>query len=224
VLRLRYPPVSERLLILDCDGVLVDSERIAVRIDSHVLGRLGWPLTEAQIVERFVGRSHEYMVSEIETHLDRRLPSDWEDEFRHLYREAFEAELRPVDGVVEALDRLNVATCVASSGSHERIERSLRLCGLYERFAGRIFSSHDVPRGKPAPDLFLLAASRMGVAPAQAIVVEDSPFGVEAALAAGMPVLGYAGGLVPRERLAGATHVFTDMQRLPELVDRLVSN
>lgn len=216
--------MSDHLLVLDCDGVLVDSERIAVRIDVQVLDRLGWPLTEAQIVERFVGRSHEYMVSEIEKFLGRRLPPDWEDEFLPLYREAFEAELRPVDGVTAALDRLDVLTCVASSGSHEKIERSLRLCGLYERFARRIFSSHDVAHGKPAPDLFLLAAARMGVTPAQAIVVEDSPFGIDAALAARMPVLGYAGGLVPPERLAGATRVFTDMRDLPELVADLTSN
>ncbi len=216
--------MSDHLLILDCDGVLVDSERIAVRIDAQVLRHLGWTLTEVEVVERFVGRSHEYMVSEIENFLGRRLPADWEDEFLPLYREAFEVELRPVDGVIEALDQLTIPTCVASSGSRKKIERSLRLCGLYERFGGRIFSSHDVAHGKPAPDLFLFAASRMGVAPARAIVVDDSPFGVDAALAAGMAVLGYAGGVVPAARLAAATHVFTDMRNLPGLVTRLASN
>jgi len=209
---------TPRLVILDCDGVIVDSERIAVHIDAVVLARLGWPLTEAEIVERFVGRSHESMVSAIEAHLGRPLPVDWEDEFQHLYRDAFEAELRPVDGIIEALDALSLPTCVASSGSHAKIERSLRIVGLYERFAGRIFSATDVPNGKPAPDLFLHAAAAMDVDAIDALVVEDSPFGVEAALAAGMRVFGYAGGLVPADRLANATEVFTEMRQLPELL------
>ena len=126
------------LVILDCDGVIVDSERIAVRVDAQVLAALGWPLTEAEIVERFVGRSHEFMVGELEAHLGRELASDWEDEFQHLYRDAFATELRPVDGIADALDGISLPTCVASSGSHRKIEASLRIVGLYERFAGRI--------------------------------------------------------------------------------------
>jgi HAD superfamily hydrolase (TIGR01509 family) len=212
---------ADGLLIFDCDGVLVDSERIAVRIDARVLAALGWHLTEAEIVERFMGRSQQYMVGEIESHLGRPLPPEWEDEFLDLYRVAFEAELRPVDGIVDALDRIRVPTCVASSGSHAKIEGSLRLTGLWDRFEGRIFSRDDVARGKPAPDLFLFAASTMGIEPARAVVVEDSPYGIEAAIAAGMPALGYAGGLVPPERLAGATRVFTDMRDLPTLLEGL---
>jgi HAD superfamily hydrolase (TIGR01509 family) len=211
-------PPPPRLVILDCDGVIVDSERIAVRVDAEVLARLGWPLTEAEIVERFVGRSHEFMVSEIEAQLGRPLPDDWEDEFQHLYLDAFEAELRPVDGIVEALEALSIPTCVASSSSHSKIERSLGIVGLYERFVGRIFSASDVTNGKPAPDLFLHAAAAMRVDPTDAVVVEDSPFGVEAALAAGMRVFGYAGGMVPADRLANATVVFTDMRQLPKLL------
>ena len=213
---MRWP--TPRLVILDCDGVIVDSERIAVRVDAQVLAALGWPLTEAEIVERFVGRSHEFMVGELEAHLGRELASDWEDEFQHLYRDAFATELRPVDGIVDALDGISLPTCVASSGSHRKIEASLRIVGLYERFAGRIFSTSDVPNGKPAPDVFLHAAEAMGVEPGAAVVVEDSPAGVEGAVAAGMRVFGYAGGIVPGERLAKATLVFTDMRRLPELL------
>ena len=207
------------LIIFDCDGVLVDSERLAVRVDVSVLGRLGWPMTEAEIVERFVGRSHEYMVSEIEAHLGRSLPRGWDDEFQLLYREAFAAELTPVDGVVEALDQLTVPTCVASSGSHEKMRFTLGLTGLYERFAGRIFSASEVARGKPAPDLFLHAAERMGVEPARCAVIEDSRYGVEAARAAGMPAFGYAGGLTPASWLDGpGTVVFDDMRKLPSLL------
>ena len=207
------------LVIFDCDGVLVDSERLAVRIDVRVLGELGWVLTEQEVIERFMGRSHEYMVAEIEAYLGRKLASDWEDPFQPLYREAFAAELAPVAGVVEALDRITLRTCVASSGSHDKMRYTLGLTGLYDRFAGRIFSASEVPRGKPAPDLFLHAAKRMGVDPAACAVVEDSRFGVEAARAAGMLALGYAGGLTPAETLRGpGTIVFSDMRDLPRLL------
>ena len=207
------------LVIFDCDGVLVDSERLSVRIDVAVLAELGWPLTEEEVIERFVGRSHEYMVDEIEAYLGRPLPADWEDPFRQRYRDAFEAELTPVDGVVEALDRIATPTCVASSSGHARIEHALRLTDLYERFAGRIFSATDVARGKPEPDLFLHAAERLGADPEACAVVEDSRYGVEAARAAGMHAFAYAGGLTPAHRLEGrSTVVFDDMRDLPRLL------
>src|SRR6187455_412289 len=107
------------LVIFDCDGVLIDSERIAVPIDVIVLERLGWPLTEAEVIERFVGRSHAYFAAEIEAAIGRPLDPDWEDEFLPLYNDALEAELVPVDGVVDALDRIAAPTCVASSSTHE---------------------------------------------------------------------------------------------------------
>ena len=215
---------SIQLVIFDCDGVLVDSEPISVRTDVLVLGELGWPLTTEDIVERFVGRTHEYMVSEIEAQLGRPLADDWESRFVHLYREAFEAELAPVDGIVEALDRITIPACVASSGSHERLRFTLGLTGLYHRFEGRIFSASEVANGKPEPDLFLYAAERMGVAPRLCAVVEDSRYGVEAARAAGMRAFGYAGGMTPAPRLEGpGTVVFDDMRELPELLARDVS-
>jgi HAD superfamily hydrolase (TIGR01509 family) len=207
------------LVMFDCDGVLVDSERISVRIDVRVLGELGWPMSEAEVVERFVGRSESYMVGEIERHLGHPLGDGWEDGFQHLYREAFEAELEPVAGVTDALDAIDLATCVASSSSHERLERTLALTGLLEHFRGRIFSADDVVNGKPAPDLFLHAAAAMGVPPARCAVVEDSVFGVEAARAAGMHTFAYAGGLTSAGRLYGpATTVFDDMCELPRLL------
>jgi HAD superfamily hydrolase (TIGR01509 family) len=207
------------LVIFDCDGVLVDSERIAVRIDAIVLARLGWPLSEAEIIERFVGRSEAYMTSAIEAAIGRSLPEGWDGEFTPLYREALEAELAPVDGIVPALDAISTPTCVASSSTHERLRFTLGLTGLLPRFDGRIFSSTDVANGKPAPDLFLHAASSLGVAPERCAVVEDSFYGVEAARAAGMRAFGYAGGVTSAERLAGpGTVVFDDMRELPELL------
>ena len=156
---------------------------------------------------------------DIEAHIGRSLPSDWEDGFESLYREALARELTPVDGIIEALDAIALPTCVASSGSHEKMRFTLGLTGLYERFAGRIFSASDVARGKPEPDLFLHAAAQMGVAPAACVVVEDSEPGVRAARAAGMRVFGYAGSVTPAARLeAHANVVFDDMRDLPTLL------
>jgi HAD superfamily hydrolase (TIGR01509 family) len=207
------------LVIFDCDGVLVDSERLAVRVEAELLAELGWPLSQAKIIERFMGRTTEYMDEAIEAQLGGRLPSDWKDQFHRRYREAFAAELVPVDGVLDALDQIAVPTCVASSGSHDKLRFTLGHTGLYGRFEGRIFSGYEVANGKPAPDLFLHAAARMGAEPARCAVVEDTLFGVQAARAAGMRVFGYAGGLSSPDRLAGeGTVVFEDMRELPRLL------
>lgn len=210
------------LVILDCDGVLVDSEPISMRVDTEVLAELGWRLTNDEVVERFMGRTHEFMVAEIEARLGRPLDADWEDAFQQRYRDAFALHLKPVDGVREVLDALEASdtlTCVASSGGHEKMRFTLGLTGLWDRFDGRIFSATEVAHGKPAPDLFLHAAKEMGVDPAACAVVEDSRYGVEAARAAGMRVFAYGGGLTAPDRLAGpSTVVFDDMRQLPRLL------
>ena len=199
--------------------MLVDSERIAVRLDAQVLAELGWQISEAEVIERFVGKTDAAMRQEVEEYLGRSLAGDWE-RFAHLYREAFAAQLEAVEGIAGALDAIDLPTCVASSGTPESIEAKLRHTGLWERFRGRIFSAADVEHGKPAPDLFLHAATEMGVEPALCAVVEDSPFGVQAARAAGMSVFAYAGGVVPAERLrAPGAVVFDHMRELPGLLD-----
>ena len=206
-------------MIFDCDGVLIDSERIAVKVDALVLADLGWPMEEAEIVERFVGRSSADMAADIQRHLGIVLADGWDEPYRQLYREAFERDLTPVDGVVEALDAITLPTCVASGTSHEGLRHTLGLTGLRERFDGRVFSAADVARGKPAPDLFLHAARTLGVEPARCAVVEDSRYGVRAARAAGMRAYGYCGGLTPASRLEGpGTTVFDDMRDLPGLL------
>jgi HAD superfamily hydrolase (TIGR01509 family) len=208
------------LVIFDCDGVLIDSERLAVKVDVQALRELGWPLSEAEVIARFVGRSDREAQATIEAHLGRKLPSEWYEEVQARYRQAFAAELAPVEGVLEALGRITVPTCVASSGTHAHLRYTLGLTGLYERFAGRIFSADDVARGKPAPDLFLYAAEKMGADPASCVVVEDSRPGVEAARAADMRALAFAGGLTAAERLEGpGTIVFHDMRELPRLLN-----
>jgi HAD superfamily hydrolase (TIGR01509 family) len=209
------------LVIFDCDGVLVDSERLAVRVDVEVLCELGWALSEPEVIERFVGRSDRDTWAAIEAHLGHPLPAGWAAEVERRYRAAFAAELTAVDGVRDALERIALPTCVASSATHDHLRYTLGLTGLLDRFAGRIFSAEEVAAGKPAPDVFLLAARRMGVAPERCIVVEDSHSGVRAAQAAGMRVLAYAGGLTPPGLLAGtATTVFAQMRELPELIAR----
>ncbi|HEU4616538.1 MAG TPA: HAD family hydrolase [Gammaproteobacteria bacterium] len=210
------------LVIFDCDGVLVDSERVAVRVDVQVLARLGRTFTEEEVVERFIGLSDAHFRQEIESLIGRRLHDGWEAEIQPLYREALAAELRPVDGIVEALDRILLPTCVASSGTHDKMRFTLGRTGLYDRFRGRIFSATEVSRGKPAPDLFLYAAEKMGVAPRDCVVVEDSVHGAAAARAAGMRVLAYAGSVTPAGKLSGSsTIVFNHMSKLPDLLDRL---
>ena len=207
------------LVIFDCDGVLVDSERLAIRVDVQVLASLGWHMTEDEVVRRFVGKSDAHMKREVEEHLGRTLPGDWDAGFRDLYLDTFRRELRPVDGIVEALDAIATPTCVASSGTHDKMRFTLGLTGLWERFEGRIFSATEVAHGKPAPDLFLHAAARMGVEPSACAVVEDSRFGVAAARAAGMRAFGYAGGVTKSDQLAGpGTVVFEDMRDLPGLL------
>jgi HAD superfamily hydrolase (TIGR01509 family) len=203
-------------VVFDCDGVLVDSERLAVRTEAVILAELGWPLTHDEIVERFVGRSAAYMHAEVERELGRAI--DWEAEFSPRYRAVFDAELGPIDGVCDVLDVLaasGTATCVASSSTHRALAYKLELTGLWDRFRGRIFSTDDVANPKPEPDVFLHAASSMGVEPRRCAVIEDSVSGVHAGLAAGMAVFGFAGGVTPRARLeAPGVTVFDAMAGL----------
>ncbi|MFZ3468864.1 HAD family hydrolase [Streptomyces sp. 4.24] len=207
------------LVIFDCDGVLVDSERIAARVQVALGAELGWPLTEDEVVDRFIGRSSASIREQISARLGPQTAALWSERFEELHREAVDSGLSPVDGLPEALDAIGLPTCVASSGSHEKMRHTLGRTGLYERFAGRIHSATEVSRGKPAPDLFLHAARRMGVDPAACVVVEDSRPGVQAARAAGMRAFGYAGGLTRAEQLEGpGTVVFHDMRALPALI------
>jgi HAD superfamily hydrolase (TIGR01509 family) len=219
--QLRRTPRGEslKLVIFDCDGVLVESEPIAIRIDMQILARFGMHLSEAEVVARYVGRSPSVMQTEIEEHLGEPLSDAWQQEYRHLFTEAYDAGLEPVSGITQALDQIAEATCVASSSEPESLIHKLKLTGLHDRFAGRIFSAAEVRNGKPAPDLFLHAAERMAVAPSRCAVVEDSRYGVEAARAAGMSAFAYAGGVTSADVLRGpGTTVFEDMRELPGLL------
>ena len=204
------------LVIFDCDGVLIDSERLAVRTEAAILAELGWPLSESEIIDRFVGRSAAHMQAEVERHIGRSL--DWAVEFEPRYRDVFERELAPVHGVVEVLDSLETPSCVASSSTLDSLAFKLELVGMRERFTNRIFSCEEVANAKPAPDVFLLAAREMGVDPQRCAVVEDSVSGVQAARAAGMAVFAFSGGVTSAARLAcDGVVVFAEMAALHDL-------
>ncbi len=214
------------LVILDCDGVLVDTERLANQVFAELVTTAGLPTTYDESIERYMGRSMTTALALVEAALGSPIPRGFVEAYDERIYRAFDASGSPVDGVVGALDMidaLGMATCVASSGSHEKMGRTLGRTGLLARFEGRIFSATEVSRGKPFPDLFLYAAERMGFIPDECVVVEDSPAGVEAAVAAGMQALGYA-GMIEAGRLsaAGAT-TFTAMAQLPGLVCALAS-
>lgn len=211
------------LVIFDCDGVLVDSEHLVQRVEMSLIAELGWPITVEEMTAEHLGRSWPTIQANIEAHVGHPLPPDFRARAVAETHAVFEAELAAVAGVATAIDSLTEAswaTCVASSGAHERIRFTLGLVGLFSTFEGRIFSAEDVPRGKPAPDLFLHAASASGFGPLDCLVIEDSPAGIEAARAAGMKVVGYA-GRTPAPLLGDADLVIDRMVDLPSAVDAL---
>jgi HAD superfamily hydrolase (TIGR01509 family) len=215
--------LSVRAVIFDCDGVLIDSEVLAGPILAGLLTDLGLPTTQADVDRDFKGRSWEHGLTCIEARLGRAPWPDLRERYRERLFAAFDERLRPVPGIEAALDALDAAgipCCVASSGDHERIRRGLRGGGLLDRFPdAAIFSVDDVAHGKPAPDLFLHAAARMGFEPATTVVVEDSHAGARAGVAAGMRVLGYvADGNDPGELRAAGAEPFNDMASLPRLL------
>ena len=204
---------SYDLVIFDCDGVLVDSERLTVDEEARMLTELGWPVTADEVVGLFMGLSLATELEMIAARLGPAAAERFEHDLVPRLTAIFDAELTAVDGVPALLDALaqkGVPTCVASSGLPEHIRRKLDRTGLREHFGDRISSASEVEYGKPAPDLFLLAAGRMGVAPGRAAVVEDSVPGVEAGVAAGMTVYGFAGGLARSEDLHAAGAVVFD--------------
>ena len=216
------------LVIFDCDGVLVDSEFVSIGHEVRALHQLGWPLTMEEALDLFVGLSQKSANAIIEKQLGRKLPEDWGSKLQAEVVEAFATELVAIPGIAECLDRLTLPRCVASSSRPERIRRSLAITGLLGRLDPHLFSSSMVERGKPFPDLFLLAAKTLGHAPERCVVIEDSPAGIEAAAAAGMTPLGFNGGRHAanerwKQRLidAGASLVVSDMERLPTILAEL---
>jgi HAD superfamily hydrolase (TIGR01509 family) len=189
--------VDVRLVIFDFDGVVVDSEAIACRVLAAALSRHGFPADVSLVVDRYLGRAFSVVRNDYAAALGRPMPDEFASGYRRDLEAAFRAELRPMAGVAAALDHLaarGLPFAIASSSSQGRIAQALSVTALAGRFGDRIFDAAMVERGKPAPDLFLHVARRMGAAPAQSLVIEDSPAGVQAGKAAGMTVWGFTGG------------------------------
>jgi HAD superfamily hydrolase (TIGR01509 family) len=208
------------LVIFDCDGVLVDSEVITNRVFTQMLNELGLPVTLQDMFEKFVGKSMEQCLHLIRELMGREVPVDFVSQLHQRSAAALEMELTAVPGIEGVLDTLRVPYCVASNGTHEKMQTTLGLTGLLSRFQGKLFSVSDVARGKPFPDVFLYAAAKSGVLPAACAVIEDTPTGVTAGVAAGMTVYGYSAH-TPAARLiaAGAHHTFDRMKDLAELLN-----
>jgi len=181
--------VPPAIVIFDCDGVLVDSEPVANRVFADALHELGFDMTFEDVCREFTGLSMSRCVALIEKRMGRPLPREFVDDVQRRTFDGFRRDLQPVAGVVDALDRIDLPACVASSGELEKMRLTLGITGLLPRFEGKLFSAEQVARGKPAPDLFLFAARQMGLPPADCTVVEDSVPGVLAARAAGMLAL-----------------------------------
>lgn len=182
------------LVIFDCDGVLIDSEIISARMLVAELARLGLTIDLSYVEQNFLGRSYPVVMETIRRAFGVDLPPDFEAQYREALLAAFGKELTVVPHVRDVLTNIGVPYCVATSSSPRRVELSLAVAGLSDLVAGRIFTSTLVPRGKPAPDLFLFAAEKMGAAPDRTLVIEDSLTGIRAGLAAGMTVWRFIGG------------------------------
>jgi HAD superfamily hydrolase (TIGR01509 family) len=212
------------LVIFDCDGVLVDSEPLSNESFSRALKSYGIDWTVEETMRRLMGRSLKACVEICEGVIGHKLPDTFTETLQaQTYQSFIDAPLQPVAGAkdaVLALQQAGIETCVASSGAIEKMQLTLGLTGLWGLFEGRIFSSTQVPRGKPFPDLFLHAALQMNVQPFDCVVVEDSVPGVQAARAAGMRTFAYVGApYADRDALTAAgAFLFSDMRQLPGLV------
>jgi HAD superfamily hydrolase (TIGR01509 family) len=215
------------LLIFDCDGVLVDSELLANEVLAELISALGHPMTTQQALQIFSGLRLGDVLKSAEALLSFPVPADRGAAAGQRLFERFRRELQPVKGVREALDMLPYPRCVASSSSRERLDLSIEVTGLKELFGENVFSADQVEHGKPAPDLYLFAASSLGVMPANCIVIEDSTLGIQAAISAGMKTIGFVGAshatveLAQQLKVAGANVVIAAMSDMPGAVDRL---
>jgi HAD superfamily hydrolase (TIGR01509 family) len=216
------------LLIFDCDGVLVDSEVLALDTLREMMAALGRPMTIAETDREFTGGSLADTLATAARLLGRSVPADVGEKFGRLLLDRFRRELKPVPGVRDAILALPCRRCVASSSSPDRLRLSLEVTGLAPLFE-HVFSAVQVARGKPAPDLYLLAAKTLGEPPERSIVIEDTVRGIAAGRAAGARVVGFIGAahatpaLGDELRRAGADVVINAMDELPAVVRRLAT-
>ncbi|MFE6385241.1 HAD family hydrolase [Nocardiopsis dassonvillei] len=207
---------QHELVIFDCDGVIVDSERLSALIDERVLNTLGWNITAPQIASLYLGRTQDEFYRDVSERLN--IPVTWYLEFEGWYEEAFRTKLRAVPGARELIEKLRVPYCIASNSSIESISRKLEFCGLLHLFSGRIFSAEMVERPKPAPDIHLAIMDSYSVSPSDCLIVEDSPRGIEAAVRAGARVVALRSDLVDPRALAAADLIVDSLDKLKTLL------
>ncbi|UVI36160.1 HAD family hydrolase [Brevibacterium spongiae] len=214
-------------VLFDCDGVLVDSESITNGVLHAMLVELGWQLTAEESIARFVGKMLRDEADVIEEHTGFRIDDEWMNEFRRRRNENLRASLQAIPGVVDAVGRIAEAypgrIACASGADRPKIELQLRKIGLLDAFEDRIFSGMEQPNSKPAPDVYLAAADSLGIDPAEAAVIEDSPTGVMAGVAAGSRVLGFCPESPVHQSTetllaVGAAETFASMDDLPGLL------
>ena len=214
-------------VLFDCDGVLVDSEPITNGVLRDMLGELGWNLSRDECMRIFVGKAVKDELCLIEFHTGRRITDEWLARFRERRNEGLVRAVKAISGAVEAAALLHKSfdgrIACASGADRFKVELQLEKCGLMPYFKGRIFSGHELPRSKPAPDVYLAAAAALGVDPKRCAVVEDTVTGVMAGVAAGATVFGYCPdepghGSAAMLRQAGASQLFASMKELPRLL------
>lgn len=218
---------SFEAVLFDCDGVLVDSERITNVVLAQMLGELGWPLTVEEAMAIFVGKAVKDEADRIEAHTGVRITDAWLEGFRSRRNEALERDLVEIPGAPAAVREIHNAfegrIAVASGADRFKVELQLRKIGLLPSFGQHIYSGHETPRSKPFPDVYLAAAAGLAVDPRRCAVIEDTVTGARAGIAAGATVFGYSPAepghsSVQALRDVGVAHIFTDMVQLPALL------
>lgn len=208
-----------KCILFDCDGVLVDSEAITNTVLVEMAAEVGLLLDKTFTEKAFLGKSLNYIFQYFESQIKHPLPENFEQDFRARTFERFKTDIKPIAGIHDLLNKIEVPYCVASSGPLSKIELNLKITGLFEKFKGRMFSCYDIGKWKPDPAIFLHAAQQMGFSPAECVVVEDSVSGVQAAKGGGFKVYGFAKGNAIELSNAGAI-TFTSMEELYGLLQQ----
>jgi HAD superfamily hydrolase (TIGR01509 family) len=207
-----------KCVIFDCDGVLVDSEIIGNQILISMTKEFGLEMTIETAIQKFNGRSLKDCFNQIENLINRKLPENFESEYRKLTFEAFKNELKPINGVEKFIDKLNISYCVASSGPVEKIVLNLTTTGLIKKFENKIYSSYQINSWKPDPEIFLFAAKEMGYEINECIVIEDSKAGIISAKKGGFKVYGFANKHNEKELIEEGATIFYDFEQLENIL------
>jgi HAD superfamily hydrolase (TIGR01509 family) len=210
--------MNHKCIIFDCDGVLVDSEEISNRVLIELSNNLGAGIDYDYGIEQFYGKSMRYIFDHIQTLIDQKLPMSFEQDFRRRTFELFETDLKPVSGIHELLDQIQVPYCVASNGPLGKMKLNLKVTNLIDRFENKMFSAYEIGKWKPDPGIFQYAAKKMGFDVLECLVIEDSLVGIQAAKKGGFEVLAFANKSNKEAFLKEGAQVFFSMKELQEML------